>query len=709
MNAERMCRAATIFTLAAAFAALSLGAFAQVTPPGRINYQGILRDASGNPLSGLQAMAFRFYDAASAGTLLWEETYDPSHSPQVTVSGGLFTLALGDPGHLTAGSEALFPNVFALHATVYLAVKVGVDAEMTPRIQVVTAPFALNADTLDGKHATSFMDASLSGTFLDTSSTSQTKAGKLTLNGATDYGIVASGPTAGGFFHNSISSGQASVGYGDMGIRAYGNNAGGFFANLSSSGYASVGHGDTGIEAFGNTMGGNFHGPASGYAYAGYGDYGIWAYGSGSGAGGYFLAANGGATLATDDGFGILANGKLAGGYFIDSVSSVWALVGNGTYKIQGGGTVSFVQNHPTEKDKVIVYACPEGDEVATYTRGTAKLVNGEARVKLGETFQWVTNPDIGLTAHLTPRGKAVPLAVTSLSTTELVVTGPDDVAFDYLVYGLRIGFEETSIVQEKQRESYIPSFKSHRERYAKYPELRAFNSLERFKVMESSVRGVDLASLDMSRAKVLKDAIHEYDPAIDPPVETLLGHAQKAPEGVQVPKLRHGSSPQPAISGTQSFAPSYENAASASGEAASGSVVELKPLLPCFPSFQAIEPGDVIAMDLSQRGYVRRCALLADPLVVGIAAGSGEGCNASQPGEEMSALARVPVATSGILSCKVDAAYGPIREGDLLVASPTPGHAMRADNPAQGTVLGKALEPLASGTGLINVLVMLR
>jgi len=115
------------------------------------------------------------------------------------------------------------------------------------------------------------------------------------------------------------------------------------------------------------------------------------------------------------------------------------------------------------------------------------------------------------------------------------------------------------------------------------------------------------------------------------------------------------------------------------------------------------------MAIDLSQRGYVRRCVMLADPLVVGIAAGPGEGCKASQSGEEMSAPARVPVATFGILSCKVDAAYAPIREGDLLVASPTPGHAMRADNPAQGTVIGKALEPLASGTGLIKILVMLR
>ncbi len=43
-----------------------------------------------------------------------------------------------------------------------------------------------------------------------------------------------------------------------------------------------------------------------------------------------------------------------------------------------------------------------------------------------------------------------------------------------------------------------------------------------------------------------------------------------------------------------------------------------------------------------------------------------------------------------------VDAAYGTIKVGDLLTSSPTPGHAMRADDPKPGTIVGKALQPLA-------------
>ena len=35
------------------------------------------------------------------------------------------------------------------------------------------------------------------------------------------------------------------------------------------------------------------------------------------------------------------------------------------------------------------MYSSLEGDEVGTYTRGTARLVEGEARVDLGQTFRW--------------------------------------------------------------------------------------------------------------------------------------------------------------------------------------------------------------------------------------------------------------------------------------------------------------------------------
>ena len=68
-------------------------------------------------------------------------------------------------------------------------------------------------------------------------------------------------------------------------------------------------------------------------------------------------------------------------------------------------------------------------------------------------------------------------------------------------------------------------------------------------------------------------------------------------------------------------------------------------------------------------------------------------------------------VALVGKAFCKVDAGFGAIRAGDLLSASPTPGHAMRAADQAQafGAVLGKALQPLPEGTGLVAMLIALQ
>jgi hypothetical protein len=61
------------------------------------------------------------------------------------------------------------------------------------------------------------------------------------------------------------------------------------------------------------------------------------------------------------------------------------------------------------------------------------------------------------------------------------------------------------------------------------------------------------------------------------------------------------------------------------------------------------------------------------------------------------------------VVSCKVDAGFGAIAVGDLLATSANPGHAMRTGEEAHGAILGKAMEPLAQGTGTIRVLVVLR
>ena len=67
------------------------------------------------------------------------------------------------------------------------------------------------------------------------------------------------------------------------------------------------------------------------------------------------------------------------------------------------------------------------------------------------------------------------------------------------------------------------------------------------------------------------------------------------------------------------------------------------------------------------------------------------------------------PIAMSGTVLAKVDAGYGAIEPGDLLTVFPTRGHAMRSEDAEPGTIVGKALQALEAGVGMILVLVMLR
>jgi hypothetical protein len=337
------------------------------------------------------------------------------------------------------------------------------------------------------------------------------------LVGVDETGVEAKGSEAGGHFEDTDHSGYAYVARWNHGIEAGGSNAGGYFEDSDNSGYAYVGWWDIGIDARGNALGGYFEdSDSSGFAYVGYGDRGIEAFGDYGG--GYFedTDQSGYAYVGVGD-QGIRAYGDTAGGYFYDEDGSGWAYVGYDTCKIYGNGAVSFVQNHPVNPGEVVVYAAPEGDEVATYTRGTARLQNGVAHVQLGETFKWVTNPDVGLTAHLTLRGDCPGIFVKSLSTAEMVVQevdgGTSDVAFDYLVYGLRIGFEEIAVVQEKTVEAYIPAMADHRALYERRPELREYNALERFKRMRAAVG--DTEPLDLSTSQALHDAIVEFDLAV--------------------------------------------------------------------------------------------------------------------------------------------------------------------------------------------------
>jgi hypothetical protein len=114
----------------------------------------------------------------------------------------------------------------------------------------------------------------------------------------------------------------------------------------------------------------------------------------------------------------------------------------------------------------------------------------------------------------------------------------------------------------------------------------------------------------------------------------------------------------------------------------------------------EELESGAVLAADAARPGQFVLAREMADPAVVGVAAG----------GPQATWRGRAPLALPGtVVRCKVDASHGAIRPGDMLVTSPTPGHAMASAEATPGTVIAKALESLESGMGAILVLVQPR
>ena len=715
-------------------AVIAGGAFA-ATPPATVNFEGVLRDQNGNPLSGTYGMIFRFMNASTFGDEIM--TNQQLNANAVTVSGGLFNVALAGTGVVLDGSgPGLYlslADVFRDHSGVWLEIQVGSTAgggleTLSPRVRFLSSPYALNAtNAVSATNATNAVSASnaanLNGlpanNYIDTSSTLQTKFGQLQLNNASGVGIDASGGTVG-----------IDASGGTVGISASGTDGGHFFGTdfaVKATGGAYAGHfiggtGGSGIYAWGNTYGVHAGGGTGGYFENNSSGVsatlatvltGIDARGWYTG--GYF--ANGSpyfsyAHIPNYD-IGIDAWGSAAGGLFRNFGSGAYGYVGYSIYKIQGSGAVSFVQNHPADSSKVIVYAAPEGDEVAVYTRGSGRLVNGESRVALGKTFAHVANPDIGLTATVTPTGEVIPLAVIEKSTHELVVRGPagSNAAFDYAVWGLRIGFEELSIIQPRRLDSKIPSMHMNEEFFKDEPELRDYTALARFKGVEETVHGK--RPRDFSRADELRNAVGVFvpRPADAPPPDGWRGAPEKPStrshgEPGTVPQddsLGMGSSPAgvPAVSSrptdmtaTADVEPvdAPEVLADLSGRLYPSVIMKVEDL---------VEAGDVLSLDATSPGAVVRSAGAGDPLVIGCA-------RAVEPGSIPDGL--VAVDTGHITLCRVDASYGAVGVGDRLVASPSPGIAMKVGSSSADTgVFGRAIEPLEAGSGLIRVLVTVR
>lgn len=121
------------------FLSFHQNSFSATGVPRTINFQGKLvnNPNATNVTDTSYTVIFSLYDKPSGGTTLWTETQT------VTTTDGIFRVALG--------SVTAIPTNFNFNWDgLYLGIKVNSDAEMTPRVQMVSVPFAFNSQKVAG-------------------------------------------------------------------------------------------------------------------------------------------------------------------------------------------------------------------------------------------------------------------------------------------------------------------------------------------------------------------------------------------------------------------------------------------------------------------------------------------------------------------------------------------------------------------------------
>jgi len=122
---------------------------------------------------------------------------------------------------------------------------------------------------------------------------------------------------------------------------------------------------------------------------------------------------------------------------------------------ITAGGTKSFVEPHPTDPGRQIVYIAMEGPEAGTYFRGRGRFEGKSAVIVVPESFRLVTEEE-GLTVQITPIGRATAVGVTSMDLNQILVEATRDVEFSYLVQGVRHHRGQFEAIQ--QNTYFVPS-----------------------------------------------------------------------------------------------------------------------------------------------------------------------------------------------------------------------------------------------------------
>jgi hypothetical protein len=301
-----------------------------------ISYQGKLTDNAGEPLNATVSIQFSIYSQSSGGTTLWTETQS-----SISVSSGIFNVLLGNinpiPTSVFNGSNR------------WLGMKVGSDAEMSPRQQIVSVGYALrssDADMVDGQHASDFLstanDWGRSGvatnlyegtTQLSDKYVNETGPEEMIGNSSDPILEVTNSGNGEGMNGKSYSSaGVLAYSFNDKGVNGESSVGFGVYGINSDMGnFAYLGNYDHGV--YGKHYGGNY-GYLGSENYGVYGDSysGIGVYGHSNM--GYGVEGRNGPVVGSLGGVNIGVRGECSGGSGVSGTSSS----GNGVYGVTSSG-----------------------------------------------------------------------------------------------------------------------------------------------------------------------------------------------------------------------------------------------------------------------------------------------------------------------------------------------------------------------------------